>query len=159
MAPATSSNSTPPQRAGQNFVLGVHGVRYQSKDVARAAEFYTTYLGFTLERQQLPAFASIAHGLHWNYRMTEQTAAIGLAQLERARGYVAELVEIGELYDEAVKNCSWLTLQRGPGHARFQDRGGFRRPKPGPGPGQSGRFGQRQTCFKPKMGKMALDLT
>jgi glyoxylase I family protein len=62
MAPATSSNSTPPQRAGQNFVLGVHGVRYQSKDVARAAEFYTTHLGFTLERQQLPAFASIAHG-------------------------------------------------------------------------------------------------
>jgi glyoxylase I family protein len=62
MATATSSNSTPPLRAGHTFVLGVHGVRYQSKDVARAAEFYTTYLGFTLERQQLPAFASIALG-------------------------------------------------------------------------------------------------
>jgi dTDP-4-amino-4,6-dideoxygalactose transaminase len=65
-----------------------------------------------------PTFGSVAHGLHWNYRMTEQTAAIGLAQLERARGYVEELIEIGELYDEAVKGCPWLTLQRGPDHAR-----------------------------------------
>ncbi|MBM4081577.1 MAG: hypothetical protein FJ278_17870, partial [Planctomycetes bacterium] len=31
-----------------------------------------------------PTFLSVAHGLHYNYRMTEQTAAIGLAQLKRA---------------------------------------------------------------------------
>jgi glyoxylase I family protein len=37
----------------------VHGVRYQVKDVARAAAFYTTHLGFTLQHQQLPAFASV----------------------------------------------------------------------------------------------------
>jgi glyoxylase I family protein len=44
------------------FVRGVHGIRYQVRDVARAVEFYTRHLGFTLEHQQLPAFASIALG-------------------------------------------------------------------------------------------------
>lgn len=37
----------------------VHGVRYQVKDVARASAFYTAHLGFTLQHQQLPAFASV----------------------------------------------------------------------------------------------------
>jgi glyoxylase I family protein len=40
----------------------MHGVRYQVKDVARSVAFYTTHLGFTLEHQQLPAFASVALG-------------------------------------------------------------------------------------------------
>jgi glyoxylase I family protein len=44
------------------FVQGVHGVRYQVKDVARSVSFYTTHLGFALELQQLPAFASISLG-------------------------------------------------------------------------------------------------
>ena len=44
------------------FVKGVHGVRYQVKDVARAVAFYTTHLEFALEHQQLPAFASVALG-------------------------------------------------------------------------------------------------
>ena len=44
------------------FIKGVHGVRYQVGDVARAVEFYTQYLGFTLEHQQLPAFASVSLG-------------------------------------------------------------------------------------------------
>jgi glyoxylase I family protein len=44
------------------FVQGVHGVRYQVKDVARSVAFYTTHLGFTLERQQLPAFANVSLG-------------------------------------------------------------------------------------------------
>jgi glyoxylase I family protein len=44
------------------FVQGVHGVRYQVKDVARSVAFYTTHLGFTLEHQQLPAFASVSLG-------------------------------------------------------------------------------------------------
>jgi glyoxylase I family protein len=42
--------------------ISVHGVRYQVKDVARAAAFYTGHLGFTLEHQQLPAFASVSLG-------------------------------------------------------------------------------------------------
>jgi glyoxylase I family protein len=40
----------------------MHGIRYQTADVARAVAFYTTHLGFTVEHQQLPAFASIALG-------------------------------------------------------------------------------------------------
>jgi glyoxylase I family protein len=42
--------------------ISVHGVRYQVKDVARASAFYTGHLGFTLEHQQLPAFASVSLG-------------------------------------------------------------------------------------------------
>ena len=45
-----------------NAIIGVHGVRYQVKDVARAVSFYTEHLGFKLEHQQLPAFASISFG-------------------------------------------------------------------------------------------------
>ena len=44
------------------FVKAVHGVRYQVKDVARSVAFYTGHLGFTLEHQQLPAFANVALG-------------------------------------------------------------------------------------------------
>jgi glyoxylase I family protein len=43
-------------------IEAVHGVRYQVKDVARAVAFYTQHLGFTLQHQQLPAFASISLG-------------------------------------------------------------------------------------------------
>jgi glyoxylase I family protein len=43
-------------------IVGLHGVRYQVKDVARAAAFYTDHLGFRLEHQQLPAFASVSLG-------------------------------------------------------------------------------------------------
>ena len=51
------------RRSGpQALVQGVHGVRYQVKDVARSVAFYTTHLGFTLEHQQLPAFANVSFG-------------------------------------------------------------------------------------------------
>jgi glyoxylase I family protein len=44
------------------FIKGVHGVRYQVADVARAVAFYTARLGFTLQHQQFPAFASVSLG-------------------------------------------------------------------------------------------------
>ena len=44
------------------FVKSVHGVRYHVKDVARSVTFYTQQLGFKVERQQLPAFASVSLG-------------------------------------------------------------------------------------------------
>jgi glyoxylase I family protein len=40
----------------------LHGVRYQARDVSRAVAFYTGQLGFKLEHQQLPAFASVSLG-------------------------------------------------------------------------------------------------
>jgi dTDP-4-amino-4,6-dideoxygalactose transaminase len=65
-----------------------------------------------------PTFYSVAFGLHFNYRMNEPTAALGLAQLRRARGYVEGLIEVAGLYDAAVDGCQWIELQRGPAPAR-----------------------------------------
>jgi glyoxylase I family protein len=45
----------------QPFVKAVHGVRYQVRDVERAVAFYVQ-LGFTLQHQQLPAFANVTLG-------------------------------------------------------------------------------------------------
>ena len=39
-----------------------HGVRYLVTDVERAADFYTRQLGFQLEHQHLPEFATVALG-------------------------------------------------------------------------------------------------
>jgi glyoxylase I family protein len=46
----------------QTFIKGVHGVRYQVTDVARSVAFYTQHLGFKVEHQQPPAFASVSLG-------------------------------------------------------------------------------------------------
>jgi glyoxylase I family protein len=64
MTTATDTTKTAQEKrsATHPFVQGVHGVRYQVKDVARSVAFYTTHLGFTLEHQQLPAFASVSLG-------------------------------------------------------------------------------------------------
>jgi glyoxylase I family protein len=56
----TTQTSQEKRHAKHTFVQGVHGVRYQVKDVARSVAFYTTHLGFTIEHQQLPAFASVS---------------------------------------------------------------------------------------------------
>jgi glyoxylase I family protein len=56
------SQVTASQMQSHPFVKSIHGIRYQVKDVARAIAFYTQHLGFKLERQQLPAFASISLG-------------------------------------------------------------------------------------------------
>jgi glyoxylase I family protein len=52
---ATATTST-------HGIAGFHGVRYIVTDVKRALDFYTTNLGFVLEHQQLPAFASVKLG-------------------------------------------------------------------------------------------------
>ena len=39
-----------------------HGVRYHVADVLRSVAFYTEHLGFKLEHQQPPAFASVSVG-------------------------------------------------------------------------------------------------
>jgi glyoxylase I family protein len=44
------------------FIKSVHGVRYQVTDVARSVTFYTERLGFELQHQQPPAFASVSLG-------------------------------------------------------------------------------------------------
>src|SRR4051812_26543414 len=55
------AQTTEPRSADRHTsIKSVHGIRYQVTDVARAVAFYTQHLGFTLEHQQLPAFASIS---------------------------------------------------------------------------------------------------
>ena len=46
----------------QHLVERLHGIRYQVSDVARAVSFYTQHLGFKLQHQHLPAFASVSLG-------------------------------------------------------------------------------------------------
>ena len=53
------TTSAPPVET-HPFVRSIHGTRYQVKDVARAVEFYTRHLGFQVDHQHLPAFASIS---------------------------------------------------------------------------------------------------
>jgi glyoxylase I family protein len=58
MAQTATARETRPHA----FVTSVHGVRYHVGDVERSVAFYTQDLGFTLEHQQLPAFASVSLG-------------------------------------------------------------------------------------------------
>jgi glyoxylase I family protein len=57
----SASSAVSDRPVGQNVALQFHGVRYLVADVSRAVEFYT-HLGFTLEHQQLPAFATVSLG-------------------------------------------------------------------------------------------------
>src|SRR5262245_5081736 len=44
------------------LALGLWGVRYQVKDVQRSIDFYTETLGFSIDRQHLPAFGQVSVG-------------------------------------------------------------------------------------------------
>ena len=59
-ATASEQESTPLFEGSTE--IRFHGVRYQVRDVARSAEFYSRHLGFQLEHQQLPAFAKLVLG-------------------------------------------------------------------------------------------------
>lgn len=54
------AKSNTSQPAPASFIEKVHGIRYQVKDVARSAAFYTEHLGFKLEHQHLPQFAAVS---------------------------------------------------------------------------------------------------
>jgi len=58
----TSDHSLSTSGAPQRLAADFRGVRYQVADVARSVAFYTERLGFTLDHQQLPAFASVSLG-------------------------------------------------------------------------------------------------
>ena len=59
---AAAIDDTRADQESQRFVKGFHGVRYQVRDVARSVAFYTQHLGFKLEHQHLPEFATISLG-------------------------------------------------------------------------------------------------
>jgi len=58
----TSAQPTSPVSLPDTGTFSFHGVRYLVTDVQRAITFYTAHLGFTVEHQQLPAFATVALG-------------------------------------------------------------------------------------------------
>lgn len=64
MATATETAKTAQAKgnAKHEFVQGVHGIRYQTRDVARSVAFYTNHLGFTVGLQKAPAFANVSLG-------------------------------------------------------------------------------------------------
>src|SRR5262245_21641878 len=59
---ATMTDDTRPDQKPQHFVKGFHGVRYQVRDVPRSVAFYSERLGFKLEHQHLPEFATVSLG-------------------------------------------------------------------------------------------------
>ena len=59
---ADTQTSTSAVERERTFDIAFHGVRYQVSDVLRSVAFYTEHLGFTLEHQQPPAFASVSLG-------------------------------------------------------------------------------------------------
>ena len=61
-----------------------------------------------------PTFGSMAHGVHYNYRMNELTSAVGIAQLERLPGFIAKLTTNAMHYNAAVAECKWLRPQSAP---------------------------------------------
>ena len=61
-ARSTATMEETPSTEAKHLVKGVHGVRYQVRDVLRSVAFYTRHFGFKLEHQQPPAFASVSLG-------------------------------------------------------------------------------------------------
>lgn len=59
---ADAQKHTLPAGHDRTLDTAFHGVRYQVSDVLRSVAFYTTHLGFTLQHQQPPAFASVSLG-------------------------------------------------------------------------------------------------
>lgn len=60
--PATTRANDTRQTVRGTPTARFHGVRYQVKDVARSAAFYSTHFGFKVEHQQLPSFATLSLG-------------------------------------------------------------------------------------------------
>ena len=59
---AASREANSSAKDAQSFVVGLWGVRYQVKDIARSIAFYTEQLGFKLDQKVLPAFAQVSIG-------------------------------------------------------------------------------------------------
>lgn len=58
----STATTTEATAHSQQPVNGIHGIRYQVRDVLRSVAFYTERLGFKVDHQQPPAFASISLG-------------------------------------------------------------------------------------------------
>jgi glyoxylase I family protein len=103
MAHTATSRETQPHA----FVTNVHGVRYQVSDVERSVAFYTQHLGFKLEHQQLPAFASVSLGD--TQMLLSGPAASGSRPMpdgerQKPGGWELRRVESGRIFPAASPN-------------------------------------------------------
>jgi dTDP-4-amino-4,6-dideoxygalactose transaminase len=62
-----------------------------------------------------PTSYAVAYGVHHNYRMNEQTSAIGIGQLEKLPMSIAGMQQNASYYTQAVADCPWLVVQKAPG--------------------------------------------
>ncbi|MGN0345160.1 MAG: DegT/DnrJ/EryC1/StrS family aminotransferase [Lachnospiraceae bacterium] len=50
--------------------------------------------------------------LGWNYRMADLCAAVALGQVERMDELVQARKDVAKIFDDVVKDCSWLSAQK-----------------------------------------------
>ena len=130
MATATEAKkSVRDAHAGTHeFVQAVHGVRYQVKDVARSVAFYTTHLGFTVEHQQLPAFASVSLGdakILLSGPQASGSRPMPDGQRQEPGGWNRVVVRVGDLpaFIEVLKRADLRfrnDMESGPGGKQIQ---------------------------------------
>lgn len=130
MAPAIGTKKTAQEgRPGKHqFVQAVHGVRYQVKDVARSVAFYTTHLGFTLEHQQLPAFANVSLGdahILLSGPQASGSRPMPNGQQQEPGGWNRVVLQVNDLpaFIEVLKNAGLHfrnNMETGPGGKQIQ---------------------------------------
>lgn len=69
-------------------------------------ENYYDYINNKLKFGRIPQVKT------WNYAMSSLVAAAGITQLNKLEEYIKQDCEFADKYNEAIKECSWLTAQK-----------------------------------------------
>lgn len=99
-----------------DFTLDFHGVRYLASDVAQSVAFYTQQLGFAVEHQHLPAFATVSLGalkLHLSGRTASGSRPMPDGECQKPGGWTRVVLRVTDL-----ASCIELLKQAG---ARFRN--------------------------------------
>jgi glyoxylase I family protein len=121
------STSNAPANGTLKPVEGFWGVRYQIKDVARAVEFYKG-LGFKVDMQALPAFASVSLG---SFRLilsgpgTSGARPMPDGRTQEPGGWNRMMLKVSNLAERigALKDSGFVfrnNLEAGPGGKQIQ---------------------------------------
>ena len=108
--------------------LDFHGVRYQTKDVARSVDFYTHNLGFELEHQHLPQFATVSLGelkIHLSGPGASGSRPMSDGQRQEPGGWNRVILRVSDLPTriEALKKAGLRfrnEMEVGPGGRQIQ---------------------------------------
>jgi glyoxylase I family protein len=124
-APDTIESSVKP-RHQLNFEF--HGVRYQTANVARSVAFYTGELGFKLEHQHLPAFATVSRDglkIHLSGPTASGSRPLPGGQRQQPGGWNRVILRVGDLAAciEVLRQAGLRfrnELESGPGGKQIQ---------------------------------------